>query len=308
MNAAVKLTTNNQEWGEIETRWDLNERLFREYYVRRGIPVLVKNFAKNIRGLDRWDFDYLKENMAGTELPLKRFSPNGDIQTEKQEAGSYIDSVMRYEDQLRLGAKGEQRPAYCHDVPVFSMVKKLIDDVRDIPKGFFPKWYQEKWWNYAQFFMSSSDSCTPLHYDTLLTHNLFIQVKGKKEFILLPFTESKYCYRRDWRWYGVDPVNADLEKYPFYKDAAAARVVVEAGDLLFMPSGTLHHVTTKEASISFNVDFHTTKSVIRSFGSAFDGMPIKNVYYNFIVMLGLVLKIPDKMIFRFYRSYLNYIS
>jgi hypothetical protein len=37
-------------------------------------------------------------------------------------------------------------------------------------------------------------------------------------------------------------------------------------------------------------------------------MPAKNVYYNFLLTLALIFKVPPQVIFRFYKSYLNYVS
>lgn len=310
MSTAIEVSgvCSTQAWGTIETRYDLNATLFNEYYLRRGIPVIVKNYLRNIEGVDNWGFGYLQEKLSGMNLPLKRFMSDGRIEVEHQAANEYIASLLLYEQNRHLAGDTLDKPAYCHDIPLFCMAEHLINDVRSIPAGLFPSWYQSAWWRYAQFFMSCTGSCTPLHFDTLLTHNLFFQVKGQKEFVLLPFSESKRCYRRDWRWFDVDPLAVDYATYPEYQESSATRVIVEAGDLLFMPAGTLHHVVTREASISFNVDFHTKSSVLKSFAAMPMGMPAKNVFYNFLVFLGIFGQIPEKQLFRYYRSYLNYIS
>ena len=75
-----------------------------------------------------------------------------------------------------------------------------------------------------------------------------------------------------------------------------------------MPPGMLHSVKGLEESISFNIDFHTNKSVAIALTKIFFGMPKKNWYYNLICALGLILKIPSKYLFSFYKSYLNYVS
>ena len=218
---------------------------------------------------------------------------------------------MAYEKNLAGASEGGleiERPLYCHDIPIFEIAKDLIDDVRGVDAAFLPSWYRQAWWKYAQFFMSPTSSVTPLHFDTLLTHNMFFQVYGKKEFIIMPHSASNYCYRHKWRWFQVDPTKPDLQSFPEYQKAHVQKVILEAGDVLYMPPGTLHHVTTIDASISFNVDFHTPKSALKSFSGLLRGMPKENAYYNFILFLGLIFKVPSNRLFPYYRSYLNYIS
>ena len=61
-------------------------------------------------------------------------------------------------------------------------------------------------------------------------------------------------------------------------------------------------------SISFNIDWHNKKSCLNALSASAKGMPIQNSYYNFLLAMGLVFKIPSAIIFNFYKSYLNYVS
>ncbi|AJQ95387.1 cupin-like domain-containing protein [Gynuella sunshinyii] len=271
-------------------------------------PFVIRNFLYKNSDATQWNFEYLNKQLSGKILPLKEFQANGDIICSSIAAEIYIEQVLQYEKQLKDGNQDLSRPAYCHDVPIFHLADSLIEDVKHIEERLFPELYQQEWWKYAQFFMSATGSITPLHYDTLLTHNVFFQAYGRKEFVLIEKKYSQYCYRKGWRWFQVDPNNVDWDKFPLFEKAKLQRVELNAGDLLYMPPGMLHHVTTLDASLSFNVDFHTKSSVLRSFLSTLDHMPKATFYYNWLVMMGLVAKLPSRWLFKFYKPYLNYVS
>nr|WP_246659850.1 MULTISPECIES: cupin domain-containing protein [Methylosinus] len=85
-------------------------------------------------------------------------------------------------------------------------------------------------------------------------------------------------------------------------------VVVEPGDVLYMPPGVLHHVRSLDCAFSFNVDWHTKASALRGALAFARGMPAKNVYYNMIIAFGLWSGVSAKRLLPYYRPYLNYVS
>lgn len=104
---------------------------------------------------------------------------------------------------------------------------------------------------------------TPLHRDPY--QNFLCQAWGTKRFLLYPNSDAAHMdvFPRDSLLRNtsrIDPERLDEEKYaekhaPFAKAAAArgARVDVRAGEALFMPAGTWHHVraTTPSFSVSY---------------------------------------------------------
>lgn len=118
------------------------------------------------------------------------------------------------------------------------------------PLNFLSAPYRSHWWRYSQFFMGPGGSVTPLHFDRLLTHNLFFQIFGAKQFIILPPSHATYCGRRGWRWFDVDPEQPNYVRFPQYKRATPVVITVNAGDILYMPPGTLHHVRSLSTAIS----------------------------------------------------------
>ncbi len=194
---------------------------------------------------------------------------------------------------------------YCHDVPILSWIPSLKEDLQPFPVDLLPPFYRKNWDRYVQFFMGPKNSWTPLHFDCLLTNNIFFQIYGKKLFYFIDKDFQKVCERYDYRWFKYNPENSQEDgnqKIPVQS------IIAEAGDLLYIPPGYLHAVKGLSDSISFNIDFHTPTSVLKSFSGIFDRMPAQNVYYNMLIFMGVCLGIPESIVYRYYRTYLNYVS
>lgn len=291
---------------DIEIREFISPKDFHSTFLDRA-PLLVKGYAKQWNAIRKWDLSFFKERFGESVIQTKRFLGGGQIQLESEPLNSYAAKVLAYETSRISSNQPTERPPYWHDVPIFQIFKELETDVGFDPE-LLPKYYRRNWSQYAQFFMSSSDSVTKLHFDTLRTHNIFFQIAGTKVWTILPPQDHDKCGRTSWRWFQIDPENPDYERFPEYQSAKPQTVVVEAGDMLYIPPGTLHHVRSLDFCVSFNIDFHTPNSVFNSFRFANQGMPREVLFYNFLSFLGVTLKLPERFLFRYYKTYLNYIS
>ncbi|OAI29981.1 transcription factor jumonji [Methylosinus sp. R-45379] len=278
---------------------------FVEGYVRLRRPVVISGGLKKCVAFVSWNLDYLRRRAGDRNVVLKKWGPSG-ICLDHSRLRDYVDALEAYES--RGNSAIAQQPAYLHDVPLTSILPDAGADLRGFPANFFPLWYGVEWPTFAQLFLGPSGSVTPLHFDCLLTHNLFFQVAGRKKFTLLPREQIKYCYPYNWRWCEIDVEKPDYNRYPLYRLANPTEVVVEPGDVLYMPPGTLHHVRSLDCALSFNVDWHTKDSALRGALSFLRGMPTKNIYYNMIVAFGLWSGASTKRLLPYYRSYLNYVS
>ena len=283
----------------------ISRKEFYNEFVKPGKPVVLQGFMDNWDALN-WGADYFKANEGEMKLAIKK----GNVAEGKREImplSEYVFKLERYEEELKKG-KSPANPGYLHDVPFFHLYPKFTPDIEPFPVDLFPKWYSENWHNYIQFFMGATGSLTPLHFDTLCTNNLFFQVVGKKKFILIPEAQKDQCYMKGWRWADFDPSDPDFEKFPLAQEVTPVTVEIGPGDILFIPSGVLHQVHGLSYSISFNIDWHTPESARKGLASFFKGAPRKNIYYNFLLWLGVAMKVPAKHIFPYYKTYLNYVS
>lgn len=281
---------------------------FAELYVAKGRPVLIKGALTETAAFANWTFDRVRHDAGDKTMLLKDWGPNGQILTRHMRIDAYLHEIERYEARRAAGDAAGARPAYLHDVPLTSVFPNAAADLAAFPHAFFPEWYGADWTAFAQFFLGPSTSVTPLHFDCLLTHNLFFQLRGRKRFIVLDHAQRNNCYVQDWRWCAVDPEVPNFDSHPLYRRATSHQIVVEAGDVFFMPSGMLHHVRSLDAAMSFNVDWHTRESALEGALAVTRGMPLRNVYYNLLLAFGLWTGVSNRRLMPFYKSYLNYVS
>jgi hypothetical protein len=99
-----------------------------------------------------------------------------------------------------------------------------------------------------KLWMGPGGTVTPLHHDN---HSiLFGQVYGRKRIKLIPPFERAHLYVRERYYSAVDAENPDLERFPAFPIGSVAEVIVEPGDLLFLPAGWWHWVKALEPAIS----------------------------------------------------------
>lgn len=234
--------------------------------------------------------------LDGTSIvQVKGFTKNGPI-TKPMTMREYADRIVT----------GNSNGLYLHDVPIFTQYPELIEDVGSLPFAILPKWY-DKWWRYAQFFLGPDGSITPLHFDTLLTYNIFFHLHGEKTFTLIDWGHRDRCSRRGWRWFDFDPRESDFEVECRRRGVAYSQVRLTAGDVMIMPPGMLHHVQSHGPTTSFNIDFHTARSAVSSLTRSIGRAPTVNLRYTFVALCGQLGIFPN-WANKVYAPYLSYVS
>ncbi|MFF7307744.1 cupin-like domain-containing protein [Streptomyces sp. NPDC008137] len=299
------MTTTAQP-SSVDVRTELSPEEFRAEYVGRR-PVVMRGAAAGLPAVSTWSADHLAELAPDQRVRLKVGTVSAGRTTVVRLA-DYARELAAWEAGLAGGGDPGEPPGYLHDVPLLSVIPELRRDLEPFPVAYFPPFFRDQWWTFTQFFVGPSRAQTPLHFDTLLTHNLFFQIQGSKRFVMVADAERDKCYTYNWRWAAVDPEAPDLGRYPRFRDATVLTCDVEAGDIFYMPPGTLHKVTSPSRSISFNIDWHDRASALRGIAAVRDGMPLTNLRYNLLFALGVVAGLPRRLVMPGLRSYYSYIS
>jgi len=293
----------------IERRSGMTPEEFKRDYVGKK-SVIIGGLTEDWSALGLWNGEYFRGLAGDMRVKVKPgYIPAGE--TELLNLDRYVEIVDRYESELKAEGnprEGQEPPAYLHDIPMLAMLPRLVEDIQPFPAEFLPKWYRPQWWRFAQFFFGPTHSLTPLHFDTLGTHNIFFQITGRKRFIIISSEDRESCYLYGWRWADVNPEEPDFLKHPKFREVQAKEALLGPGDVLYMPPGTLHHVRGLDLTISFNIDWHTRRSAYAGMGGVVRGMPWKNFYYNAVAAFGLTTGVSAKTLYPLYRSYLDYIS
>ena len=83
--------------------------------------------------------------------------------------------------------------------------------------------------------------------------NLLVQVKGSKKIVLFPPFDAPFLYLSGDKSQVTDIDFPDLEKYPLFSKVHRHEVVLNSGEVLFLPSLWFHHVTAVQFGVAVNV-------------------------------------------------------
>jgi len=105
-----------------------------------------------------------------------------------------------------------------------------------------------------RFWIGPARTVTPLHSD--YDDNIFAQLWGRKRIFLVPPHHDAFLYSQEANpvLFGspFDPEAPDFERFPLARQAAPVEVVVEPGDMLYVPAGWYHQVRALTFSLSAN--------------------------------------------------------
>lgn len=105
-----------------------------------------------------------------------------------------------------------------------------------------------------RFWLGPAGTVTPLHCD--YDDNIFAQIWGTKRIFLAPPHHDEFLYPNEANaiLFGspFDPEAPDYEKFPLARQACLVEVIVNPGDLLYVPAGWYHQVRSLTFSLSAN--------------------------------------------------------
>lgn len=287
---------------EIESRHDLSSKEFFCDYVGKK-SVIMRGLAKNWLAIHHWDKEYFVR-MAPPErtmaIKILRNVPGKNEATQLL-LRNYISQILNRSEQH----KDIQNPAYFYDAPLPTLLGHLKNDLQPFPVDYFPKWYQMEWWKNLFFFSTEPGTVIPMHFDSLGTHNTYFHLKGQKKIIIVSSAHLKKCYMYDYNSSAVNPEYPDFERFPLFKQVEPQQAFLLPGDVLYLPPYTLHQVKSLDACMSVKIDWHSKKSVLCSFKNIAKGCKMKDTYYNFIFMLGIIFKLPSGLLYPHYKKSLS---
>ena len=110
--------------------------------------------------------------------------------------------------------------------------------------------------NLEIFFGGAGGRFPYLHYDVMHLHAWIAQLCGDKEFTLYAPDQEPFLYvnpRLPWQSSVRNHYAPDFERYPLLRKARAQRIVLHAGETLFVPAGWWH--TARSLTFTISVAF-----------------------------------------------------
>jgi hypothetical protein len=219
---------------------------FFRLYVKRSRPVVLKGAIRDWPAATKWSPAYFREAFGTREVPVAEADPQGHFYDAKKGFHYARWKISDYVDAM----EGKSPAAQYLSAPVIEFLPELFDDIR------MPAYCERSGWSRSRFWFAGRGTVTPMHRD--LPENLYAQVTGRKRFIFFDRREARNMYSHSIlsgvpNESRVDPERPDLKRFPRFAKATRYEGVVEAGDLLYIPSLWWHHATALETSLSINL-------------------------------------------------------
>ncbi|MBI1185455.1 cupin domain-containing protein [bacterium] len=242
---------------DVEYREHLTESEFKNYYLKRGIPVVLKGAAKNWPCVGKWDLSYLKDVHGDDEVPV--------IHVVDHSKGIEKTSLRELINRLQ---GGDKTPYFRY----YNLMARHPEHLDEIDLSFIKKYvHKSRYFESFQAFLGGPDTRTELHNAHI--SNFFVQIHGVKEWILypnyfVPFIDPPSTLNGIYRTTPnrvdgkpFNPFNPDYEGYPYYQYVDGYRVVLEPGDIFYNPPFMWHTVRNRTETIGLGyrwVNFFNT--------------------------------------------------
>jgi hypothetical protein len=218
---------------------------FNNYYFLNK-PVVIKSLMKNWPALAKWTPGYFSEKYGDVPIEITEgrekdnaYEKNFHTTVSTICFREFIEQIKKrpFSNDMYLVARN-----YFFSNPQFNALRDDISPPRQIIDTNYTGAGNMKLW------FGPGGTVTPLHHDK---HSiLFCQVYGRKHFKMIPSFELPKIYNKDRYYSEVDPEQIDFKKYPLFKKAITLDVIVNPGDILFIPVGWWHWVEALDVSIS----------------------------------------------------------
>jgi len=238
---------------EIDKKNNLTYEDFKQQYLDLNKPVIIQDASKNWLSHQKWNFGFFKKMYGKYELKI-----NGNF----YKFNNYIDLVL--ESTIENPAPYLELTDTLKVFPdlIFDLYPEIIYLLPDrLRSKMLPKFYEKNWGMRKRVVTlligGVGSGYSILHYDVFYIQAFVTQIRGDKEFILYPPTESKYLYPSS-HWLNsslIDNINyPNREKFPLFSKAKQIKILLKEGETIYIPSGWWH--ATKVVSPSIAVVNH----------------------------------------------------
>ena len=268
---------------EVERRKDLTEKEFKNYYVKKGIPVIFDGLAKDWGCVKNWSPEYFKKLHGEDQVPL--------IDSADLEKGIEYTSLSKLIDEID---KGNNKLYF----RFYNLLFKHPEHLKDFDLQWLKKYrHRSTYFESFQVFIGGKDSETGIHNAHI--SNLFVQAYGEKEWYLypnhlIPFIDPLPTLNGIYRNAAArsngkpfNPFEPNFKAYPYFEYLDCYHMKLKPGDVFYNPAFMWH--TVKNPTKSIGIGFRWINAV-HSFKSSpmyylLDLMAFKPNYFKSIKMV-----------------------
>ena len=235
---------------------------FFQQYVKPQKPVILTDLMENWPALKLWSVDYFKQKFGHLNVPIQDY----DINVSKDPA-DYLQNqkVINMPFAQYLDTLDDPKDSRYYLVQAdFSVFNNQLH--QDLGKIEYLSWLN-KARGRKYFIRMGQPRCNSfLHVDNL--HNFFCQIEGRKRWGIYPQEQIDNLYipsqLRIDRYSPINLANIDHDKYPRFKLAQKTEIILEKGEVLYLPPNWGHYVDTVDFSIGVNIWWDTPINELKS--------------------------------------------
>jgi hypothetical protein len=267
--------------GRIDRRTVLSKDEFVRQFALQNRPVVLTEAMADWAARELWTLEWLVDNYGDTDINVKvmKLDPEADVtkaDVKNRSASSmpireFIAALYRAQEAYYEGHETGLRELISRG-HVFPYAMFPVQKLTGLNSHFsFPKFHNIDRLSARTFWLSPPGWITQLHAD--YDWNLFAQVIGRKRFQLYPpdtgvhfqpaFENALHRYYQSEYLSGYGhpgPLQSLLDNMPV---APAFDFVLEPGEMLFIPCGWFHRVTSVDISWSVTSAWVTSAMIAR---------------------------------------------
>jgi Cupin-like domain len=264
LQVRVELARQNLPDLNVPCVYNLPAEEFRARYYAENRPVKLLGLIEDWPALRLWSPDHFRLYFGHEMVDIttgRDSDPDYEINLDRHR------QTVRFADFIDAVVSSQGNDSYLVANNHFfgrPGMNLLLNDVGYLP-GYLT---EENRAAHTYLWFGPGGTLTELHHDTM--NILFCQIYGRKRIILVAPDELPWIYNDHSVYSPVKVENPDLQRYPLFQYANPIEVIVEPGEVLFIPVGWWHHVRSLETSISvsftnfpFPNEYHWSEPDIR---------------------------------------------
>ncbi len=214
----------------------------RRDYLFANRPVKVQGLLEDWPAR-QWSPDYLRSRWGARQIHFTERHPevtSNGTNTRKGSLGEFLDLIEAPENQ------GQYYWTAYNQMDANPLLAELCEGVREIPGLCRP--LQE---GRVYYWIGPGGTRSGLHFDPY--NVLFAQLRGSKRFYLLPPSSMPRLYLYNDFFSPVDLEHRDVANYPLSQGLEPIVTEVHEGEVLLLPVGWFHQVTSLGYSVSISL-------------------------------------------------------
>jgi hypothetical protein len=226
----------------IDIREELDAETFVKEYLRKNKPVVLRGAAKEWACVKNWTPDFLDKRYGEDTIPIIDASP--DTNEEIQ----YTHKEVKFKEVIAGMKKG--------DNDLYSRFNDLLGNHTELRDDIDMNWFlkrREKIVSGKVFQCFIGGATTYTHIHSAIQSNFFVEVFGKKRWLLFPPSYNQYLAPvvegRPYFSTLFHPLKPNYDKFPEMEYLDFYDTTLEPGDILYNPPSWWHHVENETMTI-----------------------------------------------------------